>query len=150
MSIRTYLPAGIGIVIVVVFWYVKIAMIKFEPSEYFDKPEGSNPKYQEPLARDLSEQQTRQLAYQLRSFAPQRFWTIVETDGEAPESEQAKFAQSLRRVLASAGWIESPNVLQRMGRAGFKKTVMARHSRGGDLGVVLFAAPDSVGAPGRS
>lgn len=69
----------------------------------------------------------------------------VETDGDTAESEQTRFARQLQAALLSAQWSESQKVMLRKGAAGFQETLMATSSRG-DVGVILFAAPDSLAA----
>jgi hypothetical protein len=96
--------------------------------------------------RRLSEQQVKILRAQLKVFGSQKFWVITETGEYAPQSEQARFGQQLRQILVLAGWIETQKVRQRMGSAGFRETSMYAYNRGGDSGLLIFAAPDSIAA----
>lgn len=94
--------------------------------------------------RRLSEQQAKMLRAQLKVFGSQKFWIIAETGEYAPQSEQARFGQQLRQTLVLAGWTETQKVRQRIGSAGFRETSMYAYSRGGDSGLLIFAAPDSI------
>jgi hypothetical protein len=96
--------------------------------------------------RHLSEGQVKALRTRLQPFARQRFWVIAETGEYAPESEQAKFGRELQQTLIGAGWTASQKVRQRMGDAGFQDTTMYLYSHGGDRGLMIFAAPDSIRA----
>jgi hypothetical protein len=94
----------------------------------------------------LNQQQMKVLETRLKPFGSQRFWIIAETGEYAPQAEKWRFGQQLQQALVQAGWITSQKVRQRMGTAGFKKTTMYPYSRGGDNGLVIFAAPDSISA----
>lgn len=108
-----------------------------------DNPGPSNP-WLAARGRRLTDQQIREVGDQLKTFPSQRFWIVSETDGDTAESEQTRFARQLRAALFSGQWTESQKVMQRKGGDGFVETSMASYSRGGDMGVVLFAAPDSI------
>ena len=86
------------------------------------------------------------LETRLKPFQSQKFWIIAETGEYAPQAEEARFGQELQQALLEAGWIASQKVRQRMGPAGFKETMMYTYSHGGDSGLVIFAAPDSIAA----
>lgn len=101
-----------------------------------------------PGGRRLADNQIRTLGNRLSAFALQRFWIVAETGVYAPQSAQMTLSRQLQDALLSARWIQSQKVLQRIGTAGFKETSMEPYSRGGDTGVVLFAAPDSMAAGG--
>lgn len=99
-----------------------------------------------PGTRHLSELQVKAFENRLKPFASQRFWVIAETGEVAPQAEEARFGEELRNALVRAGWLASQKVRQRMGRAGFQERTMYRYSHGGDSGLVIFAAPDSMRA----
>ena len=96
--------------------------------------------------RHLSEDQVKALQIRLQPFARQRFWVIAETGEYAPDSEQARFGRELQHTLTGSGWTASQKVRQRMGNAGFQETMMYPYSHGGDRGLVIYAAPDSMRA----
>ena len=99
-----------------------------------------------PKIRHVSEDQVKALQNRLQPLALQRFWVIPETGEYAPESEQARFGRELEHTLIGAGWTASQKVRQRIGNAGFQETMMYKYSRGGDRGLVIVAAPDSIRA----
>jgi hypothetical protein len=94
----------------------------------------------------MTKQQMKAVEDRLKPFRSQKFWIIAETGEYAPQAEEWRFGQELQQALLDAGWIASQKVRQRMGDAGFKETTMYTYSHGGDSGLVIFAAPDSIGA----
>ena len=96
--------------------------------------------------RHLSELQVKMVEDRLKPFASQKFWIIAETGEITRDAEEARFGEELRDAVVRAGWIASEKVRQRMGASGFQETMMYSYSRGGDRGLVIFAAPDSMPA----
>ena len=82
----------------------------------------------------------------LRAFAHQEFWIVVEDGGPAAAAEEVGFSRELGAALNSAHWIKTQKIWQRMGAAGFQQVQMQDYSRGGDSGIVIFAAAASTSA----
>ena len=145
----------LGILTVLVLVYLRLTILKVD-SQQEPAPTHETKSLSKGIesfavrhTRNLNDHESRTLGIELKPFATQNFWIIVETGLYAPESEQMKFGQQLRSALLSAGWIESQFILQRMGAAGFKRTKMASYSRGGDSGVVVRADNSSTPAGRR-
>ena len=152
MSLESFYRIGLGLTLAILFWYTRAKIATSGPERVTDAEppklaSGPSASWNANVnQRNLTEQPSRSLGTNLRASAFQHFWIIPETGVYAPESEQTKFGQELRKALLSAGWIESQVVLQRKGAAGFQRTKMAIESEGGDSGVVLWAARDSIAA----
>jgi hypothetical protein len=158
MSIRTPAAIGVSIVLVVLVAFLRylgligLLIFKSGPTTAaqtagHDSANSANGHSPAPLrARHVNQQQMKVLETRLKPFGSQRFWIIAETGEYAPQAEKWRFGQQLQQALVQAGWITSQKVRQRMGTAGFKKTTMYPYSRGGDNGLVIFAAPDSISA----
>jgi hypothetical protein len=156
MALRAHCGfALLGVLGVIVLAYLRLTILKIDPTQ---EPTETQPardlsKDSESFAanrlRNLDDHQCEILSIQLKEFAAQRFWVIAETGLYAPESEQMKVGQRLRKALHAAGWVESQFVLQRQAAPGFKSTKMAPYSRGGDSGVVIRADRASIPAGRR-
>jgi hypothetical protein len=153
MTTRVYQRIGLSIVLVALFWYLRVTVFKPGPTtaeQSIEHANAANPNAIQivapPRGRHLSEQQISALGVRLRAFRAQKFWIIPETGEYAPQAEEWIFGQELQQALLAAGWIASQKVRQRMGRSGFKETMMYTYSHGGDRGLLVFAAPDSMPA----
>jgi hypothetical protein len=158
MSIRTPAAIGVSIVLVVLVAFLRylgligLLIFKSGPTTAaqtagHDSANSTNVHSPAlPRARHFNQQQMKVLETRLKPFGSQRFWIIAETGEYAPQAEKWRFGQQLQQALVQAGWITSQKVRQRMGIAGFKETRMYPYSRGGDNGLVIFAAPDSISA----
>lgn len=153
MGTRVYQRVGLSIVLVALFWYLWAAVFKPGPTTVaraIEHTDAANPNAIQVVApsrgRHVSEQQMKALEGRLKPFRSQKFWVIAETGEYAPQAEEWIFGQELQHALVGAGWIASQKVRQRMGDAGFKETMMYRYSHGGDSGLLIFAAPDSITA----
>jgi hypothetical protein len=156
MSLRARYSAGLfGVFSIFALAYLILTIRKVDSTQDSTAAEPSNALSNDAKSlggrheRNLYEPETSALRAQLKIFAPQKFWIIAETGIFAPESEQMRFADQLRSLLLSAGWIESRLILQRMGSAGFKESKMASYSRGGDSGIVIYADNASIPAGKR-
>lgn len=158
MSVRTRAAIGVSIVLVVLGAFVRylglvgLLIFKSGPTTAaqtagHDSANSTNVHSPAlPRARHFNQHQMKVVETRLKPFGSQRFWIIAETGEYAPQAEKWRFGQQLQQALVQAGWITSQKVRQRMGTAGFKETTMYPYSRGGDNGLVIFAAPDSISA----